>query len=321
MTASLCVLVSLTACQHLPTPSVSPNAHTPSTPAKIVNTPTFADIAYGADPAQKLDIYLPKNANADTPLVVNIHGGGWVTGSKNESAHSPRDIHLLIKALLDKGFAVASVEYRFAPKHPINEQVLDVNNAVDFLRANAKQYGFNSQKMAVMGQSAGGQLSQMVAVTQGVGKIRANVAFYAPSDVVNLRAYPMNDPQCKMSAVQALKRFYGEEKAQKLGLPDDEGLLLGERIDTPAFVEKARQVSPVYRIYANTPPALLFHGNQDCIVPHKHSQVYFNQLQIMGVESELVVVDGAGHAQSAFFNTPAYQQKVVAFLDKQLNKE
>ena len=119
------------------------------------------DIAYieGGDEAQKLDLYLPdKPADKPLPLIVHIHGGGWRAGSKYPCP---------VAGLVLKGYAVASVEYRFSQKAVFPAQIQDCQAAIRWLRAHAKQYQFDTEHLGVIGGSAGGHLSALVGTSGG----------------------------------------------------------------------------------------------------------------------------------------------------------
>lgn len=112
-------------------------------------------IAYGTDPAQRLDLYLPKSAKA-VPLVVFVHGGAWQGGSR-------RAYDGVAGRLRDQGLATATVDYRLSPtvRHPAH--AADVARAIYWLRASAKRYGYDPKRVFVVGHSAGGHIAGMLA--------------------------------------------------------------------------------------------------------------------------------------------------------------
>lgn len=129
----------------------------------IKATPTAKDVAYAStSAAQKLDIYLPAG-NGPFPVVVVIHGGGFMVGDKANPA--------LGDALLDAGYAVASVNYRLAAEAKYPAQIQDVKAAVRFLRANAAKYNLDPRRFAAFGQSAGGNLAATLGTSCGVAAL------------------------------------------------------------------------------------------------------------------------------------------------------
>jgi acetyl esterase/lipase len=119
------------------------------------------DIRYvpDGDEAQKLDLYLPEMpAERPLPLIVHIHGGGWRGGSKFPCP---------VVDMVSRGYAVASVEYRFSQKALFPAQIQDCQAAIRWLRANGERYGIDSDRFGAIGESAGGHLSALVGTAGG----------------------------------------------------------------------------------------------------------------------------------------------------------
>lgn len=178
----------------------------------------------------------------------------------------------------------------------------------------AQQYDLDANRIAVMGESVGGQLAEYLAVTQGKTKIKANVAFYAPADISNLTTYANQAPSCHL-LWGTLETLTGKPTNYSF-----EGELIGGRPNSPTFISKAKASSPVYLVTDNTPPTLLLHGDKDCIVPLKHSQAYYQALQQHHIPSELIIVKGAGHGDPRFYRTSEYIDKVINFLNQYLKQ-
>lgn len=323
--------LTLSACQTTPSSQVSVNANTAidqairanskastqhtkqMATANKLNHISYANVAYdNINERQKMDIYLPKNHRGNAPVVLYIHGGGFIVGDKIEvMGGSHKNVEEMIKRLLDNGYAVVSVGYRFLPDALLDEISNDVTKAFEFVRKNGKQYGLDSNRIAVMGESAGGHLAQWLAVTQGK-HIKASLPYYGSADFVNMTATTKAQPQCEdtnwANVIQA-------------DIPQDFDLsayAVGEKYGSPAFIKKATALSPIYRVSKDTPPTLMFHGNNDCVVAHEQSVRYLKKLQEYQIPSELVIVEGEGHATPKFWTTPAYQEKVLAFLKQYL---
>ena len=223
--------------------------------------------------ALKMDVYYPDGYSSEPwPAVMYVHGGAWQKGDKSEGAGFRS-----LAGLKDAGFIVFAINYRLAPQYPFPAQIEDVKCAVRFLRAHAEQYHLNSEKIGVWGGSAGGHLVALLGTSSGVSE------------------WEVGDYLDQSSDVQAVVDMFG---------PAD----LSVEFDSSNF-QTARQVfgaagpndpklavaSPVTYIDAGDPPFLILHGDQDAVVPLEQSQILFQKLQAAGVQSQLVVVQGAGH--------------------------
>jgi acetyl esterase/lipase len=125
----------------------------------------------------KLDLYRRANASEPQPLVIMIHGGSWNGGSKTQ-------LPAINRHVAAKGYAVASINYRHAPKWRFPAPVDDVFAAIEFLRANASRFGIDASRVVLIGRSAGGQLALSAAYSGRDAAIRGVVSFYAPTDLV-----------------------------------------------------------------------------------------------------------------------------------------
>ena len=120
--------------------------------------PTLRDVAYGDDPAQRLDVYEPRGRSVGT--IVYFHSGGWVSGTKS-------DVAAIVMAQLERGWSIVSVGYRLAPEHRATELLGDADRALRYVSANAAELGSNTSTVVVAGTSAGGYLATMLAVAPG----------------------------------------------------------------------------------------------------------------------------------------------------------
>lgn len=246
-----------------------------------------------------LDLYLPPNV-AKPPLVVWIHGGAWRAGSKQK---------MPLGKLVEQGYAVASVDYRLSPVARFPAQVHDCKAAIRFLRARAKQYGYNAERIAVVGSSAGGHLVALIGVTNGNRQLEGNVGEHGEesSDVQAIVDYfgPTNfetilkqsTPHGLSVRVPALKLLLG-------GLPEE-------------HPELARLASPVFHVDDKDPPLLMLHGDQDPQVPINQSHELHSQYKRVGRPVHFEVVHGAAHGGQEFFDAER-MRLVRAFLDRHL---
>jgi acetyl esterase/lipase len=265
-------------------------------------TVLHSNISYNNDnlPKHLLDIYLPANTKGKIPLVIFIHGGGWLGNDKYA------DIGYMKKTvaeIVSSGFALASIDYRFSTQAVFPAQMLDCNQAISFLYDNADKYGIDKNRFAVMGFSAGGHLASMV----GLSKNNDIKTFYMPGTSKSFR-------------FKAVVDFYGP--AELLLFPGNndpkspESILLGATsIDRP---DLAKAASPVTYVDKNDPPFLIIHGEKDDMVSTKHSILLSSWLRLAGVQNELIIVKDAPHF-GEMFDADEIRKKVIDFLKKELN--
>ena len=291
-----------------------------STSAEPTPTPrdapaeTRKDLPYATvSKTQKLDLYLPADDGTVVfPIVVLIHGGGFFTGSSADEADRAQ-------FLVDRGFAVANVNYRLSGEAAFPAGVQDVKAAIRFVRANAPSWGVDPHRIAVWGDSAGGYLSMMVAATGGrqtmfddaalgnphvSSQVSAVVSWFGPSDFATMDA----------QAAQA----HCDAAAQSHDLPDSpESKWLGAAL--PTIPEKVSTASVVRYVQAagSMPPAWLVHGESDCTVPPGQSQQLLEALKGKGFEATLSYVPGAGHADPKI--TDQATRPTIEFLRRVLN--
>lgn len=259
------------------------------------------NIPYNNDTLKKhlLDIYLPADAKGKLPLVVFIHGGGWVGNDKYaDMGYMPSTIN----AILENGFAIASIDYRFAMDAVFPLILQDCNKAVSFLYDNAHKYSLDKNRIGIMGFSAGGHLASLMGTSQNNKnsnlyfpntyrpfKYKAVVDFYGPID---------------------LTLFPGAEDSKS-----PESLLIGA---TPvARPDLAKAASPITYIDKNDPSFLIFHGEKDNIVSNRHSKLLKAWLDTEGVQNELIIVKDAPHF-GTMYDVEEVRKKVVNFLKKNL---
>jgi acetyl esterase/lipase len=226
------------------------------------------NVSYGTDDSlQRMDIYLPAGRSATaTKSIVLIHGGGWNAGSKTDFASY---IDTLKKRLPD--FAIFNIDYRLATSKTIfPAQENDVKAAIDFIAANASDYGINKNKMALLGASAGAHLALLQAYKYKDVKIKAVIDFFGPTDLITMYNKPWH------SLIPYLLH-----------------MLTGT---TPsADPEVYKKASPAYYVSSETPPTLILQGGKDQIVHPSQSRLLKEKLQKAGVEHELVIYASQRH--------------------------
>jgi acetyl esterase/lipase len=261
------------------------------------------DIEYAsvAGTALRLDLHLPEGSTS-APLLVFIHGGGWENGSK---AGMP------LGGLVERGYAVASLDFRPASKAPFPAQVHEIKAAVRFLRAGAKQYGYDATRIGIVGVSSGGHLAAMVGTSNGDTELEGT----------------LGEHRGESSAVQAIVSYFGAAnlttilaQSTPFGLGVREPALTRLLGSLPKDNEAiARKASPVFHVDARDPPLLLLHGDQDPQMPINQSHELEGAYEQQGLKAGFIVVHGAAHGGDAFF-APHNLDHVAAFLDENLRR-
>jgi acetyl esterase/lipase len=187
--------------------------------------------------------------------------------------------------LAAEGYAVASLEYRLAPKHLYPAPVEDVADAISFLRARAEELGIDASRLALMGRSAGGQIALQAAYTLKDPGIKGVVAFYAPADMVFGYSLPTNP--LIMDSRLLMKQYLGG------GYEDHPG----------AYVAS----SPVEHLDKASPPTLLLHGRPDVLVSYRHTVHMRAKMESLGVRHFIVDVPWGAHGFDYVFRGPGSQ--------------
>jgi acetyl esterase/lipase len=247
----------------------------------------LADVAYSTLPGFRpmvIDIYKPRRDRVAKPLILYIHGGGWMGGHTRHSGALANFPAVLAK-LASEGFVVASLEYRLSGEAPFPAQLQDARAALRFLKFNAVKYGIDTSRVGVWGGSAGGHLAALTALSCGVTTFDP-----APAEAGS---------EC----VQAAVTWYGvfdfapmlARSAASPSLGAAENALL--RCTPVTCTEAAiKAVSPITYIDAKDPPFLLIHGETDAVVPVAQSRDAEARMKAVGMSVESLYVAGAGHS-------------------------
>ena len=266
-------------------------------PACAQDAPIQKDIAYGkaGGEALKLDLARPAKGEGPFPLVVCLHGGAWQIGSR-------ADQHARLRLLARHGYVAASVGYRLAPKHPYPAQIDDARAALRFLREHAREYHIDPNRVAVVGDSAGGHLALLLGLADGApGKVQAVVNYFGPADLRTWSATPQGE---------AILKAVVHGKDSTAILKD----LLGTA-DRKAAV--MAQASPITHVDAKDPPVLTFQGTADPLVQAEQAKALHKALKKAGVVERLVLLEGAGHGWGGK-QKERTDREMLEFLDKHL---
>jgi acetyl esterase/lipase len=250
------------------------------------------DIAYvvDGDESQKLDLYLPETpAESPRPLIVHIHGGGWMGGSKFPCAFA---------GMVNKGYVVASIEYRFSQKAKFPAQIQDCQAALRWLRANSVQYGIDKERVGVIGGSAGGHLSALVGTAGGKKAFPMIGGNEDQSDRVQC-VCDIFGPANFGTVVEQAAADTNVKNIFKFNTPSDPySSLIGVSLE--ADKAKTDAVSPIHYVSEDNPPMLILHGTHDALVPYAQSEELAAALKAKGVPVWLQTLPGAGHGGPAF---------------------
>jgi acetyl esterase/lipase len=260
-----------------------------------------SNIPYNNDTLKKhlLDIYVPADAKGKVPLVVFVHGGGWIGNDKYaDMGYMPNTV----SAMLNNGMAVASIDYRFATQAVFPAILQDCNKAVSFLFDNADKYSLDKNNIALMGFSAGGHLASLLGTSQN-NKVSN---FYFPNTYRPFR-------------YKAVVDFYGPIDLVLLPGNEDEKSPEGKLIGAAPLLrpDLAKAASPITYIDKNDPPFLIYHGEKDSIVSNKQSKLFSAWLNHYGVKNELTIVKDAPHFGS-MYDVEEIRNKVIVFLTQHL---
>lgn len=254
------------------------------------------DVIYCDDvtPPLKLDIYRPREPalhgegpagagpRRPSPILLQIHGGAWIVGSKNEQG-----IPLMLR-MASHGWLCASIDYRLSPRATFPDQIVDVKRALRWLKERAHEYGADPDLIVVTGGSAGGHLASLAALTANDPELQPGfehadttvqgcVSFYGVYDFTNRNGVYRHGGLARLLARWVMKRPLEEASA--------------------AY----EQASPLYRIHAGAPPFFLVHGDHDSLVPVDEARHFHRDLQANSRAAVVYAeIPGAQHAFEIF---------------------
>jgi acetyl esterase len=238
----------------------------------------------------RLDAKLPEGSGP-FPAAILVHGGAWVAGSRRF------DVKPLFKPLTDAGFAWFSISYRLARKLPtqgamidasrIADGIDDVQQAVTFVRSHAAEFHVDSDRIVLIGESAGAQLASMAAIRGA--PVKAVVAFYCPTDLV---------------AISSGSGIFRRAVAR---------LSWGS-----ASQPSLRELSPISGVRPGMPPFLFVHGTRDPVVPFEQSVRMCDEMHKAGVSCDVIPVRGGLHGVRLWeaFHKTSYKRDMADWLSR-----
>lgn len=285
------VALALTACTDAPVtaPIVRP-ALTDSPALEVApGVAAITDIAYATrSPAEKLDLHLPSSGTKPYPVVIWIHGGGWYTGDKALGVGAPP------RLLLPYGIAVVSVNYRLSGVAKFPAQIHDVKAALRWVRANAKKYALDPNRIGAWGLSAGGHLAALLGTSNGVAAMTDLTMGNATTSEQVKTVVDWSGPVSFLTMDSQLALdgcpLYGGTGYSAATSPTS--MLLGSPIQT--VPSKVRAANPRTYVSAGDARFLVQHGKLDCTVPWQQSD---------GLVADLRAALGTAQAQLDVFPT------------------
>ena len=230
-----------------------------------------------------LDVHMPEGTE-NPPLVFWIHGGGWSGLNRKWN---------LMMSMVERGYAVASPDYRYNDEGKFPTQIVDLKDALLFLREHAAEYGYDPSKVIASGDSAGAHLAAMMAVSAGNADWESRPGDYS---------------------IQASVLFNGcfwLPVRSKEGTDSELSKLLGAPGGTQTFVSRAANASPISHIDGSEGPVLLIHGTRDEVVPNLQSRMMRDALEAAGVPVHYYLVPGGIHGMCS----PVLDDVIVEFMD------
>ncbi|WP_404306105.1 alpha/beta fold hydrolase [Neorhodopirellula lusitana] len=252
---------------------------------------SFRDVTYKQVGKRKLgmDIYLPTDRKfAPSPVIYYVHGGGWAAGSKRNFA---KPLMLpVFHQLADSGFVCVSVDYRLCRKGSgvqMRDCVTDAMDGLRFLNKHHQQYVIDPDRIVVFGDSAGGQLAQMLAyaspakfpgdqelVSFDVQPL-AGISWYGPSDFTDVNLF---------------KTDLSDKNPDRFG-----ARIVGTNGSYAKNPQAFEEMSPYFWIKKDSPPMLVLQGDTDATIPLPHAIHLKETADRIGAEVEMLVVKNAGH--------------------------
>jgi pectinesterase len=238
----------------------------------------------------RLDLCTPAG-KGPFPAVILVHGGGWTSGDRTQASRS------LVRPLTQAGIAWLAVSYRLAPRHLYPAPVEDVLAAVRWTRTSARRYRLDAERLALVGESAGGHLVvDAVVRAADDARVAAVVPFFAPVDLES-------DTDRRGGLSVSMRALFGRSE-----------------LDAAAR-QALREGSPIRRVHPGLPPFLLVHGSADMSVPYEQSPRLQKALREQGVACELITVpDGTHGTREWDERLPGYADQVVAWLAERIGR-
>ena len=246
------------------------------------------DIVYKKVNGDKLtlDLFLPEvRLTATYPVVVYVHGGGFIRGDKDEIL----DLRPLLRSWLDEGWAVISVNYRLLygdTMFPDNYE--DIKSALNWIEENKATYDFNTDKISLVGHSAGGSLALLAGLKSE--RVDCIISLAGPTKLDGKDEFEIRK---KLISVLSKRQF-------------NDNIL--------------KDASPINHLSKSSPSILLIHGTQDHFVPYKQSRIFYDKAKKLGVDCKFITIEDGGHILEISYlpRLHEFKGKIINFMQKHL---
>jgi acetyl esterase/lipase len=294
--------------------------------------PRYEDVPYaevvldnGQSHTLRMDIYQDLNQKEPGPCIIYYFGGGWMWGEYKQVTQKAVYCRDLVK-LVEQGYTIISPSYRLASQAVFPACIHDCKAVVRFLKANANTYHIDPERIGVLGNSAGGHLAAMVAMSAegkeiegDVGgnleyssSVKAAAIFYAPADIedfIRSSAKKLDGPPKNLTGTEidnvANQAIEIETHILGYTAPGKSLWSLNELLESGdtshpdwKYIELARKCSPVHYASANCPPMIIMHGGQDSVVPIEQSEKLYKVLLEADADATYLSCSNAGHGPS-----------------------
>ncbi|MBB3208325.1 acetyl esterase/lipase [Rhodopirellula rubra] len=236
-----------------------------------------------------LDLYYPTEKRSEKcPVIVFTHGGGWAAGNRYKAASG--SFEKVFQRLIKAGFAVAPVTYRLARKDSgvtMRDCVIDCKDAIRYLAKNSESLGIDPNRICVMGDSAGGHITQMLLLASpeqlpgdeelasASYTMLAGVSWYGPCDFEKMDLFNHDDRT-------DFRDRFGPR-------------ILGSDTEPSDKLKRYREVSPINYLSKDSPPLLMIQGDKDTTIPVKHAYYMQQKADAIQAPVEVMIIKNAGH--------------------------
>lgn len=229
----------------------------------------------------RLDVYHHRERPAGAPVLLQVHGGAWMFGSKDQQA-IPLMLHLA-----SSGWVCVAINYRLSPRATFPDHIVDVKRAIAWIRANIGEFGGDPGFVAITGGSAGGHLAALAALTPNLGEWQPGFEEIDTSVAACVPLYGVYDFTNRDGAGRADMEGFLARVVMKSRLTDDR--------------ERWEAASPLYHVGAHAPPFFVIHGRNDSLVPVTQARLFVQRLRAVS-RSPVVYAElpGAQHAFEVF---------------------
>jgi pectinesterase len=233
------------------------------------------DLTYAryGDRTLEMDVYRPKGTWGELPAIVCIHGGGWAKG--NRTSHAK-----IAQALANRGYVAATISYRLSGEAPFPAAIQDCKAAVRFLRANAKEFGIDSDKIGAIGLSAGGHLTALLATSHGVDELEGK------------GGNPVHSSRIQAAVPMGAQTDFLSERTREVSKERQiwKQFMSGSQQERP---KAYRLASPLEHLDKDDPPCLFVIGETDD--ESTRATKFRNRMEELGISSRIEVIEGAPH--------------------------